>query len=622
MTYVAEPYLYVTDQVLTALTGGVARETHRFYAGTNAFAFEVGAEKVVSDSVRAIGQANGTFFAFQPGRDFAIGGDGLLRFLVSGDDPSQPAKGATWPDEATEFHVGYYTTDSDRALLTDRNVGSLTRTMAEAFARELAVLRTQLELVYRSGFVDTAEGTALDLVVALLGLTRKGRDFASGTVRFFRDTPAPADIFVPAGTKVSTALPPPKPAGSTAGTSGGATATKSRPVSFVTASDRTLRRGQLSVEAPVRAEEKGPAGVVEAKAIAVIDATILGISGVVNDAPTVYGATGETDDELRRRAKTVAERAGRATPRALVNSLTELSAIRENDVKVVEELQLRPGVVQVFVAADPTAELAVAVDDALLATRAAGIRVEHNLQSFLPQAPSAAVSAGDVRDDGAAEGTASGADFKFPLCADVVVFPESPRLTGADKDTMKQAVTDAVVSYVEASTVGGSLVYNRMSADLMDIPGIVDVVLNVAQKPDSADTPCLGKRNILVPKGQRGVIDPADVKVTFAGAPVNFDLQVAVTLKAGATLADARSEVKAKLADSFAGPIAQVDTDSLMARLGVSQLFTVQAADISWTAEYDQAGLIIREPGGVGTTTTVAQGDVAVLRDVQVEEKT
>ena len=46
--------------------------------------------------------------------------------------------------------------------------------------------------------------------------------------------------------------------------------------------------------------------------------------------------------------------------RCFAISRMELSAIRENDVKVVEELQLRPGVVQVFVAADPTPELAVA----------------------------------------------------------------------------------------------------------------------------------------------------------------------------------------------------------------------------------------------------------------------
>src|SRR4051812_26768028 len=308
MSYVAEPYPDVADQVLTALTGGVARETHRFYASANAFSTE--AADVQPESIRVIGQSGAAFFAFQSGRDYTFGRDGLLRFLAAGDDPAKPAAGATWPDEGTEFYVGYYTVSSSDAPLTDRNVGSLTRTLGEAFARELAVLRKQLELVYRSGFIDTAEGFALDMVVALLGVTRKPRDYAVGSVRFFRDSPAPGDIFIPSGARVSTSLALPVPGGG-----------KPRPVSFVTTSDRTLARGQLSVEAPVRAEEQGARGVVDAGTVGVLDQTVLGISGVANDAPTVFGAAGESDDELRRRAKTVAERAGRATPRALTNAL-------------------------------------------------------------------------------------------------------------------------------------------------------------------------------------------------------------------------------------------------------------------------------------------------------------
>jgi uncharacterized phage protein gp47/JayE len=618
VTYVAEPYVHVTDEVLTALTGGVAREAHRFFAGANAFSFEAGAERVVVDSVRVIGQAGGAFRSFQAGRDFAIGGDGLLRFLASDDDPTLPAAGSTWPDEATEFYVGHYHTDSDRALLTDRNVGSLTRTLAEAFARELTVLRSQLEMVYRSGFVDTAEGSALDLVVALLGLSRKTRDFASGSVRFFRDTPAPADIFIPAGTKVSTALPPAPSAAGSGGT--GAKASAKRPVAFVTTTDRTLRRGQLSVEAMVRAEEKGAAGIVDALSISVVNEPVLGISGVTNDAQTVFGASGESDDELRRRAKTVAERAGRATPRALVNALTELSGIRENDVKVVEELQLRPGVVQVFLAADPTPDLAVQVQQAVLATRAAGVRVEHNLESYLPAATGAATSTGDLRGDGATEEAPAPDDFRYALRANVVVFPENARITGSDKTTMEQAVRGAVAAYVGASAVGGTLVYNRVAADLMDIPGILDVVLDLAPDPGTPDTPSHGRRNIVVPQGQRAVIDPTTgVKVIFAGAPVYFDIQAKVVPKGGASLGHIREEVRPRLVAYFASNPNPVDAVGLMATLGVSERYTLDVADLSWTAEYDQAGLIIREPGGAAAATALSEGDRPVLRDVQVE---
>lgn len=596
MSYVAEPYSDVAEQVLTALTGGVARETHRFSLGANAFSTEI--ELVEPESIRVIGQAGAAFFSFQSGRDFTYGRDGLLRFLAAADDPTKPAAGATWPDEGTEFYVGYYHADSGDAPLTDRNVGSLTRTLGEAFARELAVLRKQLELVYRSGFIDTAEGFSLDMVVALLGITRKPRDFAVGGVRFFRDTPAPADIFIPSGARVSTSLAVPGEG-------------KPRPVSFVTTADRTLARGQLSIEARVRAEEQGARGVVGAGAIGVLDQTILGIGGVANDAATVFGAAGESDEELRRRAKTVAERAGRATPRALTNALAGLEGLRENDIKVVEELQLRPGVVEVFVAAEPSESLAVAVEQSILDTRAAGIRVEHNLQAFLPQLTLPPTAAGEVRDDAVAAEAAPGEDFRFALAAAVVVYPEDPRVAGAERDAIAAGVLDAVATYVENSTIGDTLVYNRISAQIMAVAGVHDAVLDLA--PFVVEATPAGKHNLVVPEGRRAVIDRASaVTVTFAGAPLSFDFVLQVS---GADIAAIRNEARARLTSLFAVPLTVVDAASLQAVLQPSDLYTL--AGVSWTAEYEQAGLIIREPGG--TSTPIAEGIRPVLRDVLVE---
>jgi uncharacterized phage protein gp47/JayE len=638
VTYVAEPYLYVADQVLTALTGGIARETHRFFGAANAFSFEIPAAQVLPDSVRVIGQAGLAFFSFQIGTDFAIGGDGLLRFLAMAADPTTPAKGATWPDEATEFYVSYYHADSFKAPLTDRNVGSLTRTLGEAFARELAVLRTELEFVYRSGFVDTAEGAALDMVVALWGIARKTGDFASGTVRFFRDTPAPADVFIPAGTKVSTALPPaPPPAGGAgpASPSSPPTGAPARPVSFVTTGDRTLRRGQLAVEAPIRAEAKGAPGVVDAGAIAVVNQTVLGINGVMNDAATVFGGAGETDEELRGRAKSVAERAGRATPRALLNALTGLSAIKPNDVNIAEDLTGTPGVVSISVAVDPSPQLASDVHDAILDARPAGIRVVTNLDSFLPPVTTPTASTGTaLRDPGSAGpvGTpvtgATADGFKIPLTASVIIFPQDPRITGAPRAALQRAAVDTVTGDVAASSVGGVIVYNQLTADLMGIPGVYDVVLDISPRP--TPTPALGgpastvtKANIYVPADRRATLDAADVKVIFAGAPVYFDFALAVTSTPPATLDAITTEVRTRLnAYLEHPPVANtVDGATLVVRLSGSDLFTFNGADLTWTAEYQKAGLLIRNQGGAGAQTVIQEGDQPVLRLVTVTER-
>jgi uncharacterized phage protein gp47/JayE len=599
VSYVAEPYSFVAGQVLTALTGGVARETHQFFAAANSFSFERDPATINVDTLEVTGQAGQAFFAFQQGRDYRVTSDGHLVFLASDkSQPPQPAPQATWPDEGTEFYVSYYHNDSAKALLTDRNVGSLTRTLAESFARELAVLRKQLELVYQSGFVDTATGTALDMVVALFGLTRKKGDFSSGTVRFVRDTPAPADVFIPDGTRVSTAVNP--------------------PISFLTTIAKTLRRGQLAVEADVRSEISGPAGVVAAKVITVINQPILGINSVINDASTVLGGASESDAELRARAKKVAERVGKATPLAIVNALTEVDGLKENDVKLVEDLVLRPGVVQVFVAKDATPALASDVEDAILKSRAAGIRVEHNLSFLLPSAVAAPVSSGDARDSGASDAPPSSADFKLPISCDVVVFPNDPRLAGPDQANMKQSVQAAINNYVANSAIGGVLVYNQMIAQLMAIAGVADVVLTILAKGDAGGK---GKRNLQVPAGRRATLDPADLTVSFAGAPVQFDFDLKVTVKGGSALADIQNEIKGKLADYFSTKPASVNSDDILKSLGASDLYTLAPADLSWTVELDQAGLLIHDQGGSGAATAINAGDVPVLRSLNVEVK-
>lgn len=58
------------------------------------------------------------------------------------------------------------------SIQSDRNVGNVTRTLAEATARELAKLYEQLMEVYASAFVDTATGGSLDCVAGIAGVER------------------------------------------------------------------------------------------------------------------------------------------------------------------------------------------------------------------------------------------------------------------------------------------------------------------------------------------------------------------------------------------------------------------------------------------------------------------
>src|SRR6185436_4990309 len=190
---------------------------------------------------------------------------------------------AIHPDEATVFYANYeYVSPSGaNPPLTDRNPGSITRLLAESFAREYAVMSRQLDGIYNASFVDTATGRDLDQIGLLVGVERRTATFAIGSAVFFRSTPSPADIFIPAGTRISTAAPP--------------------PAQFETQIEVTLRRGSLSVDVPIQALAGGAAGAVAAQAITVVNSPILGIDGVNNPQATGFQSATETDVQLRAR---------------------------------------------------------------------------------------------------------------------------------------------------------------------------------------------------------------------------------------------------------------------------------------------------------------------------------
>jgi small-conductance mechanosensitive channel len=87
------------------------------------------------------------------------------------------------PDEGTIVHINYLR-DDVAPTLTDLQVGSVVRTLAESVALEIARLYAQLDAVYDAAFIDTAAGSALDKVVALVVLLQAAR-WATGAVAFY-----------------------------------------------------------------------------------------------------------------------------------------------------------------------------------------------------------------------------------------------------------------------------------------------------------------------------------------------------------------------------------------------------------------------------------------------------
>jgi hypothetical protein len=341
VTLVHRPFGELVGDILTSVVGGVVNEPIRFDLKVLTYAL---AEP--SSGIRSIkGVAGGEPRTFVVAIDFTFTGTATnaVAWLEDG----------TKPDDDTTFFVDYFRVES-RSPLSDINVGSVTRTLTEAVGREIATVYDQINLAYVSAFVDTATGTSLDYVVAILDVFRKTAEFAEGLVTFFRSAGVDGNITIPAGTRLAT--------------TGGS-------VVFVSTQPRTLQRGQVRIDVPVRADVgfAGEAGRVPAGAITEMSQPVAGIEHVSNLDPTQRAAADETDDELRLRAKAALRALGKATLAALDRAIRESrgTPIEFYDPGSPLAQRSEPGTVTVVVDAEP--ERLPSLVDAVHATRAAGV---------------------------------------------------------------------------------------------------------------------------------------------------------------------------------------------------------------------------------------------------------
>lgn len=595
MSFAAEPYGVFVDDLVSSLTGGVTRERFTFLDANKPFQLAYAASAVPT-TVRVQGLVNGGYFRFTSGTDFDITA-GTIVWRESA--PGVPAARATLPDRGSDFYASYERRPDPQAAprLTDRNPGSIVRTLGESFAREYAVISRQLELVYQAGFLSTASGRDLDQVVSLVGVTRWTRSVASGEVVFARSTPAPADIFIPAGTLVSTGQPP--------------------PITVETTDAQTLRSGTLSATAPVRARSSGPAGVAAAGSLTVINRPILGIDSATNPQPLIFGGADETDAALRQRAGRALEASGGATTDAILGALTSVEGIREQDVRIVEDPVASPGLLKISIAStldDAHAALAAAVIEQ---QRPAGIRVHHNLN--VPAVTSLAPSSDSHGEDpGPPPPSPPSTDAVwFDIGVNAAVTPASAALTAPQKTALTTAVTNAIAASVASLGVGDTVVYNRLVAAIVDVAGVYDASLDLFQ-PGVATT---GRKNLLpMPPSTRPRLQSANLDVRLRGALIALDVSIEVELLGLATLAPLESAIATihdDVAQRLQALVAAGGTISTATLLGaVPATATYSVKNLSYAAEFLEEGLRVTRESPVFTPTPDQQ---AWIRNVQVK---
>ena len=332
----------VLENLLTAISRGVAAESHPFPPpGANGSPYRHDLQQPpVANVVSVYGSRDGQPHLFRKDVDYALL-DGTQRQTIEWKE------GAQLPDPGTLIEVNY-NPESAQPILTDLYTGSVVRTLSESIALEIARLYAQLEVVYRSGFVDTATGSSLDKVVALLGIERVSGGRAAGEVEFTRSPGSPGIINIPAGTRVITA---------------------DGNLEYETTASVTLGEGQNTIRVVARDVETNDP--LSADTLTVLPVPIVGIAGVTNPAPTAIDTQDETDPELRTRAKNFLHGSERAT----LGAIKEAIARQGISADVVEPKDA-PGYVEITLHAETMPpELEQRLLTAIEESRPAGVKV-------------------------------------------------------------------------------------------------------------------------------------------------------------------------------------------------------------------------------------------------------
>ncbi len=438
----------------------------------------------------------------------------------------------------------------ERGVVSDETPGSVARTLVETFAREVATFYEVLSRAHAAGYLETADGEALDQVVALLGLTRARAGRLAGQVSFSRLTPADAAIAIPAGLRVTGRTPDGRPL----------------PV-FEVSADTELPKGGRSVlvevaEAPDQDTRAVPN--LEAGSLTILPRPLLGVESVSNPRPITRAGVDESDEALRARARVALRVGERSTAEALEAAAREAGA---QQVSVEEPAGGAPGRVIVRVADPDFAGDRARVERvraALDRARAAGVRVELDLLRAV----------------------------RFQPVLEITL--EDPALPEAEERRISAAVSAALVSALAALPPGKPVLRRKVEGAALSVSGVsaARLLAETTTRPlDDEGEPGVpdGDARLLadgsawqIREGERAILEPerSPPVIRVQRPPVALLSLTARTSPNALSAETWRGTVRAALAEAYAAlPVSGADRawtlSSLVSLLG-ARAFVVE----------------------------------------------
>ncbi|TMS48842.1 baseplate J/gp47 family protein [Mycobacterium sp. DBP42] len=563
LDYTPRPYPDIVRDLLTTLTGGTVRE-----AVTAPVTGPLQLNRLASRPIRRVSHLEGvTDVAGTPvpvqftNADFDLAdadNDGKPDVVVFRDNGRKPIPGTT-------VTVNYYPVQIARPVpLTDLNVGSVVRTVLETFAREIAQDEQYLDLIYRSAFLDTAEGPALDKVVALIGVTRLPARHPLVEVRFGRNATTGGKITIPTGTVVTDAATP--------------------PARYRTVADLTLEAGEQS-RSVLAAGATVDTAMVAAGALDRLETTLGGISTATNPAAAYRESAAETDDALRVRARGALHGSVCGTLDALRFGILSIPGVKA--VELTEWPDGQAGVVRAAVAYDrPDPAVEKEVRRRIDELRPAGIRV-------------------DTRAAG-----------RRSVRVSVALVLGGTGVTGAELTRLTGGVEERVAAKLAALEPGAVIRPAVLTAAALADPLIADAAITVMD-PSAPGAPV-----VLQPGEVLDVLRPFEFPAPSAertptgvvATTAEVDLVLPVQLQTGVTLEDATTAIRLAVDTYLAtlAPGASLTLAAVASALQSSPLFGLVR---------EQARIVI-ESAGQFAQLLDGQGSYNVVAGEQLRQRT
>lgn len=445
------------------------------------------------------------------------------------------------PTPGTTLIVNYYPAQTDPVPLTDISVGSVVRTILETIGIELALAYQQLDQVYKSAFIDTAEGDSLDRVVALVGVERMRGGHPVAKLRFTRAPGAGGNVTIPPGTPV----------------------TDAKGNRYLTVVEVTMETGETTREV-LAAGESATTTEAEANTLTLLEVAIGGISTVTNPEPARKLTNDESDADVRLRVRGALRGTMRGTPDAIRNGVLAIEGVK--DVTVSENPGKVAGEIRIDVAYQ------TGLDAAKLATVKEAVEIRIN----------------EMRPAGIRYSIGEAATQKVAVNVATLMLAGAP-ISGAELQAIRDSVAEKITAVLKSVPPGGVARRAQLSAAALSDSRVIDATIMLTPAGQAAT------QELTLPEA---TVLQLDGKITFGtvafeksgtAQPVTSPVSMTLPLHLVKTTseAEARLAIESAVTEHLAtrAPSSPLSVDSLASAIRDDTRFMLVREEVLVTVE-------------------------------------